>query len=124
MNFAHGPDEGLFRACNHFIKDERLLIFWKIFIKVLINKIFGGEIADDKLKNVEKDEVSDDIVRESSDSFEVQEKEDGGDDPSGLFIDDSFSNQRIIISSRCADGFGDEHWVLVIFLNQLIYLIN
>jgi hypothetical protein len=38
------------------------LIFREVLIKVFVNKVFGGEVTDNELKDVKEDEVSDNIV--------------------------------------------------------------
>ena len=62
VDFAHGSNQGFVRVGDHFVKDEGLLIFREVLIKVFVNKVFGGEVTDDELEDVKEDEVSYNIV--------------------------------------------------------------
>lgn len=62
VDLAHGSNQGFVRVGNHFVKDEGLLIFREVLIKVFVDKVFGGEVTYDELEDVKEDEVSDNIV--------------------------------------------------------------
>ncbi len=93
LDFAHGPDQGLFGVGDHFVENEGLLIFWKVLVCFLFDEVFGCEIADDELQDVEKDEISDNVVGQSFDAFEVQQDEHGSDEPTCFFIEYSLVDE-------------------------------
>lgn len=104
LYLSHGPDKWFFRVGDHFVENEDLFVFGKVIFGFFLDEVLGGEVADDELKNVEEDEVGDNVVGEAADTFEVEQDEESSGEPAGLFVEDGFVDKGVVVLSCPANG--------------------